>query len=110
MYFPYPQDVITSAGHLNSIQFVLMVVEGIVASCLATLFITYITLKLTNQRYNLYSVFMVVPVSLLKSLATKSSLLDETDTAAGRQEAAVIKDTAQGKETPHQTVRTVYVC
>ena len=75
----YAQDVISSAKDLNTIQFILMAVEGIVAASFAALFILFITLKLTGQRYNLYSVFMVVPVSLLKRLAAKSSQLDEAD-------------------------------
>ncbi|GAX78754.1 hypothetical protein CEUSTIGMA_g6191.t1 [Chlamydomonas eustigma] len=70
------QDVINSAQSVNQVQFLLMAIEGVACCALITVFMYYITAKMTDQRFKLYSVFMVLPATIVRNMASKSNSAD----------------------------------
>ncbi|GAX73347.1 hypothetical protein CEUSTIGMA_g800.t1 [Chlamydomonas eustigma] len=62
------QDVINSAVRVNQVQLILMIVEGVVCSAIATAFMFYINTQVTHMRFNLYSPFVVVPQTIVRSM------------------------------------------
>lgn len=43
------------------------------------LYVMYLLRSVSNRRYNLYTVFLVIPVALTRALASKQIKLDEED-------------------------------
>ena len=62
----HAQCIKSSAGDINNTQTIILIIEGVICSALTAGFIIWITLRITSQRYNLYSVFLVVPRGLLR--------------------------------------------
>ncbi len=65
------QEVISSSEDLNQIQYIFMCIEGIVVPIITALFVGFITIKTMRQRHNLYSIFLVVPMAVLRNLVAK---------------------------------------
>jgi len=49
----------------------LLVIEGLCASAAAVIYIWHLLQQVVMQRYALFTVFLVIPTSILRSLASK---------------------------------------
>ncbi|KAL6757143.1 hypothetical protein V8C86DRAFT_1716601 [Haematococcus lacustris] len=70
-------QAIADSKKVNDVQLIILAVEGVVISCTAILVMWILSSKVVFRRYTIYSVFMLVPHGLIRSLATKSIELEE---------------------------------
>ncbi|KAG2440500.1 hypothetical protein HYH02_010378 [Chlamydomonas schloesseri] len=71
---------IAAAEEVNRLQLVLLILQGGVICALLLLYMWWLQRRVSQQRYNLYSLFMLVPVGLLRALASKSvTVADNSD-------------------------------
>ncbi|KAJ9519258.1 hypothetical protein QJQ45_017921, partial [Haematococcus lacustris] len=73
------QTVVGQADTLNQIQLLVLLLEGVVVPLGAMLYLWILAMRVTNQRFNMFHVFVLVPVGLIRQLATKPIDLDEED-------------------------------
>ncbi|KAL6759215.1 hypothetical protein V8C86DRAFT_1351729 [Haematococcus lacustris] len=73
------QTVVGQADTLNQIQLLVLLLEGLVVPLGAMLYLWILAMRVTNQRFNMFHVFVLVPVGLIRQLATKPIDLDEED-------------------------------
>ncbi|KAJ9519310.1 hypothetical protein QJQ45_023113, partial [Haematococcus lacustris] len=73
------QTVIRQADTLNQIQLLVLLLEGVVVPLGAMLYLWILAMRVTNQRFNMFHVFVLVPVGLIRQLATMPIDLDEED-------------------------------
>ncbi|GFH17245.1 uncharacterized protein HaLaN_13835, partial [Haematococcus lacustris] len=64
---------------VKSLQLVLLLAEGLGAAVLVVCYMWIITTAVANQRFNLYSVFMVLPMGLVRSLANKELMIEDVE-------------------------------
>ncbi|GAX73349.1 hypothetical protein CEUSTIGMA_g802.t1 [Chlamydomonas eustigma] len=62
------QNAVDSALVVNQIQFILMLVEGVICSFLASCFIYFLVTKMEGKRHILYSPLLVVPVTVIRNM------------------------------------------
>ncbi|KAG2446182.1 hypothetical protein HXX76_000775 [Chlamydomonas incerta] len=74
------QTAIQQAEAVNRLQLVLLILQGGVICALLLVYMWWLQRRVSQQRYNLYSLFMLVPVGLLRALASKSvTVADNSD-------------------------------
>ncbi len=65
---------------MNRLQLVMLVVQGGAVCVLLLLYMWWLQRRVSQQRYGMYSLFMILPVGLLRALASKSvSVMDNSD-------------------------------
>mmetsp|Transcript_29309 Transcript_29309/g.64857 ORF Transcript_29309/g.64857 Transcript_29309/m.64857 type:complete len:2212 (+) Transcript_29309:218-6853(+) len=72
------QHVVESANSVNNVQLIILALEGCVISSIATIYIWIVTTQVAIQRWNLYNVFMLIPVGLVRGMATRVMVLDDS--------------------------------
>ncbi|GIL99026.1 hypothetical protein Vretimale_4267, partial [Volvox reticuliferus] len=72
---------IGAANKVNQLQLVLLVLQGCVVCVLLLIYMWWLQRRVSQQRYSLYSLFMLVPVGLLRALASKSVAVNDNSDA-----------------------------
>ncbi|GIL43455.1 hypothetical protein Vafri_932 [Volvox africanus] len=72
---------IDAANKVNQLQLVLLVLQGCVVCVLLLIYMWWLQRRVSQQRYCLYSLFMLVPVGLLRALASKSVAVNDNSDA-----------------------------
>ncbi|GFR41359.1 hypothetical protein Agub_g2042 [Astrephomene gubernaculifera] len=92
---------ISQAHSVNRLQLVLLVIQGCVVCSLLVGYMWWLQRRVSQQRYRLYSLFMLVPVGLLRALASKSvAVTDNSDGEASSDDEH--HDAHVGGPTGHQ--------
>lgn len=76
------QLVIENSHMVDNLQFVILALEGIVLTILVVFFVWLVTVEMLWARHNLYSMFIVIPMSFIRTLATMPINLDEEEEEA----------------------------
>ncbi len=71
---------VTRTLQVNRLQLVMLVVQGGAVCVLLLLYMWWLQRRVSQQRYGMYSLFMILPVGLLRALASKSvTVMDDSD-------------------------------
>ncbi len=65
-------NAVRDSNAVNRVQLVLMLVEGCAVATLLVLYMWWLQHRVTQQRYRVYSVFLTVPVGMIRALASKT--------------------------------------
>ena len=63
---------VEDSNAINRVQLVLMLVEGCAVATLLVAYMWWLQHRVTQQRYRVYSVFMAVPVGMIRALASRT--------------------------------------
>ncbi|GLC67719.1 hypothetical protein PLESTF_000598300 [Pleodorina starrii] len=70
-------QAVDTSNTINQLQLVLLVIEGCCICALVVAYMAWLLKKVDNQRYGMYGVFLIVPVGLVRGLASKSVAVEE---------------------------------
>ncbi|EFJ44860.1 hypothetical protein VOLCADRAFT_94888 [Volvox carteri f. nagariensis] len=70
-------QAVDTSNTINRLQLVLLVIEGCCICALVVAYMAWLLRKVDNQRYGMYGVFLIVPVGLVRGLASKTVAVEE---------------------------------
>ncbi|GIL43535.1 hypothetical protein Vafri_1240, partial [Volvox africanus] len=70
-------QAVDTSNTINRLQLVLLVIEGCCICALVVAYMAWLLKKVDNQRYGMYGVFLIVPVGLVRGLASKTVAVEE---------------------------------
>ncbi|KAI8475137.1 MAG: hypothetical protein J3K34DRAFT_517581 [Monoraphidium minutum] len=73
------ERALAKVGEVSVAMTIFLALEGCLLFAAATLYIAHLMKRVTLQRYNLFSLFLVLPAGFLRALASKQAVLDEDD-------------------------------
>ncbi|GIL98955.1 hypothetical protein Vretimale_4181, partial [Volvox reticuliferus] len=79
-------QAVDTSNTINRLQLVLLVIEGCCICALVVAYMAWLLKKVDNQRYGMYGVFLIVPVGLVRGLASKTVAVEE-ENSDGEEES-----------------------